>query len=56
LIRGVVPFIINPYDIHALEKGLRLKEKYGFRVAVIDLIKLYYLDDKGIVFRMEEIR
>ncbi len=33
LIREGVPFIINPYDTHALEEGLRLKEKYGFRLA-----------------------
>src|SRR4030065_1704973 len=37
LIREGVPFIINPYDTHALEEGLRLKEKYGFRVAVISM-------------------
>jgi len=37
LIREGVPFIINPYDTHALEEGLRLKEKYGFRMAVISM-------------------
>jgi electron transfer flavoprotein beta subunit len=37
LIREGVPFIINPYDTHALEEGLRLKEKYGFRVVVISM-------------------
>ncbi|MCZ7381259.1 MAG: hypothetical protein O8C64_06780 [Candidatus Methanoperedens sp.] len=37
LIREGVPFIINPFDTHALEESLRLKEKYGFRVAVISM-------------------
>jgi len=37
LIREGVPFIINPFDTHALEESLRLKDKYGFRVAVISM-------------------
>jgi electron transfer flavoprotein beta subunit len=37
LIREGVPFIINPFDTHALEESLRLKEKYGFHVAVISM-------------------
>ncbi len=37
LVREGVPFIINPFDTHALEESLRLKEKYGFRVAVISM-------------------
>jgi electron transfer flavoprotein beta subunit len=37
LIREGVPFIINPFDTHALEESLRLKEKFGFRVAVISM-------------------
>jgi len=37
LIREGVPFIMNPFDTHALEEGLRLKEKYGFRVAVVSM-------------------
>ena len=37
LVREGVPFIINPFDIQALEESLRLKEKYGFRVAVISM-------------------
>ena len=37
LIREGVPFIMNPYDTHALEESLRLKDKYGFRVAVISM-------------------
>ncbi len=37
LIREGVPFIINPFDTHALEESLRLKEKYGFKVAVVSM-------------------
>ncbi|MBM3156782.1 MAG: electron transfer flavoprotein subunit beta/FixA family protein [Chloroflexi bacterium] len=37
LIREGVPFIMNPFDAHALEESLRLKDKYGFRVAVISM-------------------
>jgi len=37
LVREGVPFIMNPYDTHALEESLRLKDRYGFRVAVISM-------------------
>jgi electron transfer flavoprotein beta subunit len=37
LIREGVPFIINPFDTHALEESLRLKDKYGFRVAILSM-------------------
>ena len=37
LIREGVPFIMNPFDAHALEESLRLKDKYGFRVAVLSM-------------------
>jgi electron transfer flavoprotein beta subunit len=37
LIREGVPFIMNPFDTHALEESLRLKDKYGFKVAVISM-------------------
>ena len=37
LIREGVPFIINPFDIHALEESLRLRDRYGFRVTVISM-------------------
>lgn len=37
LIREGVPSIMNPFDTHALEESLRLKDKYGFRVAVISM-------------------
>jgi len=35
--REGVPFIMNPFDIHALEESLRLKDKYGLRVVVISM-------------------
>jgi len=37
LIREGVPFIVNPFDTHALEESLRLKDKYGFRVVAISM-------------------
>jgi len=37
LIREGVPFIMNPFDSHALEESLKLKEEHGFRVAVISM-------------------
>jgi electron transfer flavoprotein beta subunit len=37
LIREGVPNIMNPFDTNALEESLRLKDKYGFRVAVISM-------------------
>ena len=37
LIREGVPFIVNPFDTHSLEESLRLKDKYGFRIAVISM-------------------
>ncbi|MFZ5944408.1 MAG: electron transfer flavoprotein subunit beta/FixA family protein [Bacillota bacterium] len=37
LIREGVPAIINPYDIHALEAALQLKDKYGGKVTVITM-------------------
>lgn len=37
LIREGVPFITNPFDTHALEEALKLKDKYGWRVAVISM-------------------
>lgn len=37
LVRQNIPFIANPFDTHALEESLRLKDKYGFRVAVISM-------------------
>ncbi|MHB8172188.1 MAG: electron transfer flavoprotein subunit beta/FixA family protein [Thermincolia bacterium] len=37
LVREGVPAIINPYDIHALEEAIVIKEKYGGRVTVITM-------------------
>ncbi len=37
LVRGGVPFIMNPFDAHALEESLRLKDRYGLRVVVISM-------------------
>jgi electron transfer flavoprotein beta subunit len=37
LIREGVAGIINPFDLYAIEEALRLKEKFGGRVAVISL-------------------
>jgi electron transfer flavoprotein beta subunit len=37
LIREGVPFIINPFDTHAVEESLRLKDKYGLRLAAISM-------------------
>ena len=37
LIREGVPSIMNPFDTHALEESLRLKDRYGFHVAVISM-------------------
>jgi len=37
LIREGVPFIMNPFDTHALEESLKLKDKYGLRVAVVSM-------------------
>lgn len=37
LVREGIPFIINPYDTHALEESLRLKDRFGFKVAAISM-------------------
>lgn len=37
LIRDGVPSIINPYDMHAIEAGLRIKEIIGGKVTVITM-------------------
>jgi electron transfer flavoprotein beta subunit len=37
LIREGVPSIINPDDKHALEEGLRLRERFGGRVTVLSM-------------------
>jgi electron transfer flavoprotein beta subunit len=35
--REGVPFIMNPFDAHALEESLCLKDRYGLRVVVISM-------------------
>lgn len=37
LVRVGVPSIINPYDIHALEEALAVKDKFGGKVTVITM-------------------
>ncbi|MGD0584863.1 MAG: electron transfer flavoprotein subunit beta/FixA family protein [Oryzomonas sp.] len=37
LIRDGIPFIINPYDSHALEESLRLKDCYGMRTVALSM-------------------
>ncbi|MGP4061031.1 electron transfer flavoprotein subunit beta/FixA family protein [Halobacillus sp. H74] len=32
-----VSYMLNPYDIHAIEEGIRLKEKYGGEVTAISV-------------------
>jgi len=35
LLREGIPSIINPYDIHAVEEAVRIKEKYGGTVIIL---------------------
>ena len=37
LIREGIPFIVNPYDTHALEEGLALKDRYGLKAVAISM-------------------
>ena len=37
LVREGIPFIVNPYDTHSLEEALRLKDRFGVRVAAISM-------------------
>jgi len=37
LIREGISSIINPFDMYAIEEGLRIKEKFGGKVTVISL-------------------
>jgi electron transfer flavoprotein beta subunit len=37
LVREGIPFIANPYDTHALEEALRMKDQFGMRVAAISM-------------------
>ncbi len=37
LIREGVPSIINPFDMYAIEEGIRIREKYGGKVTVVSM-------------------
>ena len=37
LVREGIPFIVNPYDTHAVEEALRLKDSQGCRVTAISM-------------------
>lgn len=37
LVREGVPAVINPPDLHAVEEGIRLRERYGGKVIVISM-------------------
>lgn len=37
LMREGIPFIVNPFDTHALEESLRLKQSVGLRVAALSM-------------------
>jgi len=37
LVREGIPFIVNPYDTHALEEALRFKDRFGCSVAAISM-------------------
>lgn len=37
LIRQGVPSIVNPYDMHAVEEAIRLRDRFGGRVTVISM-------------------
>jgi len=37
LIREGVPAIVNPYDVHAVEMAVRLKERFGGKVTVLTM-------------------
>ncbi|PIS36387.1 MAG: electron transfer flavoprotein subunit beta, partial [Nitrospirae bacterium CG08_land_8_20_14_0_20_52_24] len=37
LIREGVPSIINPFDMYAIEEGIRLRERFGGKVTVLTM-------------------
>ncbi len=37
LVREGIPFIVNPYDTHALEACLAIKDEYGLKVTVVTM-------------------
>jgi len=46
LIREGVPSIVNPFDTYAIEEALRLREKFGGKVAV-GFVKSFTLSRGG---------
>lgn len=44
LIREGVESIVNPFDMYAIEEGIRLKEKYGGKVTVISMGPMQAMD------------
>jgi electron transfer flavoprotein beta subunit len=37
LVRDGIPFIVNPYDTHALEESLRLKDRFGLTAVALSM-------------------
>lgn len=37
LVRKGIPFIINPYDSHAIEEILRLKDRFGLHATTLSM-------------------
>lgn len=37
LVREGIPFIVNPYDTHAIEEALRLKDRFGWSVTALSM-------------------
>jgi len=37
LVRDGIPFIINPYDVHAIEESLRLKDRFGLHTTALSM-------------------
>lgn len=37
LVREGIPFIVNPYDTHALEESLRLRDTFGFQAVALSM-------------------
>ncbi|MHB8122945.1 MAG: electron transfer flavoprotein subunit beta/FixA family protein [Desulfuromonadaceae bacterium] len=37
LVRDGIPFIINPYDVHAIEESLRLKDQFGLHTTALSM-------------------
>ena len=37
LVREGIPFIVNPYDTHALEESLRLRDRFGLKAVALSM-------------------